>query len=274
MSAANIDETKMMYFQYNKKLHLPIFVKFEAENFEPEMASFLRAMKFDEISHKEFETLSGDGKIKNARVLNITEASVMVARQIAAVNESDKYGPESLVQKNGYSVYRYSNVAMMVFSLSSYEWRMGCFSDFGQVANEMAYRMIVNRFLSWSLAPFGLVGFWGTPVEEGVVVQRPIDTRGEAVFIDIAKARMITVEGEKRMKHSFSFIKLDLLLKDRSIVLKFEDLLGFLSVSCAYFGPQGLPTFVRQLIQTAARSYTGRIYPKDNYRPRQDARLD
>lgn len=273
MEANKVVEEKLMYFQYNKKLHLPIFVKFVADHFEPELASFLRSMKFEEINQKEFEAASSV-TVKNSRILNITEASVMVARQIAAVNDSDKFGPESLVQKNGYSVYRYSNAAMMVFSLSSHEWRMGCFSDFGHVANEMAYRIIINRFLSWSLAAHGIVGFWATPVEEGMVVQRAIDTKGEAVFVDIMKHRIITVEGEKRMKHSFSFIKLDVLLKDRSIVLKFEDLLGFLSVCCTYFGPQGLPTFVRQLIQTASRTYSGRTYPKENFRPRQDARLD
>lgn len=262
-------------FQYNKKLGFPIYIRFNAQHFDPDISGFLRSMRFEELGDKEYkEIFSKIEKVKNARVLTISEASVMVARQIGGLTDSDKYGPESLIQKNGYSVYRYSNVCMMVFSLAALEWRMGCFSDFGHIQEEQACRIVINRFLSWSLASHGVVGFWGTPVDDGVVVQRAFETKGEAIFFNVLQNKIYSIDGEKRMKHSFSFIKLDAILKDRSIQLKFEDTLSFLTINSTYFGAQGVPSFVRQMIQTLAKNYAGRIFPKENFKPRQEARLE
>ncbi len=266
---------KYVYFQFIKKLNLPIYVRFNASDFDPDITGFLRTMKFDELNEKDSKDAEHSIAHKaGARVLTVSEASVMVARQIAASRESDKWGPESLVQKQGYSVYRYRNVAMLVFSLGTSEWRMGCFSDFGHVDNEKAYRIIMNRFLSWSLVSHGIVGFWGTPVDEGAVIQRAIETRGEAVFFDVHNHRILSLEGEKKLKHNFCFIKLDNHIKNLSRDMKFEDLLSFLSVNCTYFGLQGLPAPARQLVQACAKYYLGKVFPKENFKPRQDARLE
>jgi hypothetical protein len=220
---SSVENEKFVYFQFNKKLNLPIYIRFIAQNFDPDITGFLRTMKFDELNEKESkDAVERIAKVPGARLLTASEASVMVSRQIAASQESDKWGAESLVQKQGYSVYRYRNVAMIVFSLGTTEWRMGCFSDFGHVDNELAYRIILNRFLSWSLISHGIVGFWGTPVEEGVVIQRSFETKGEVVYIDIKRNNLLSCEGEKKMKHNFTFIKLDNHIKNQSVDLKFE----------------------------------------------------
>ena len=162
---------------------------------------------------------------------------------------------------------------MLVHSMSSVEWHLGCFPDFGHVDFEAPCKQVINRFLSWALAPLGYVGVWGTPVEEGVVVQRAMESNCEAVFFNVAQRKILTVDGEKRLRFSFSFIKLDPSMKNRSMEMKFESLLSFLTINTTYFGPMGLPTNVRQLLQTLTRYSQGQVYPKENFQPRQEARL-
>jgi hypothetical protein len=265
---------KYMYFQFNKKLGLPVYARLHPTDFDPDIVSFLRVMRFDELTEKEGELVVQKlDETPNARLLTINEASLLVARQIASARESDKYGPESIVMKSGYNVYRYKNVAMIVHSVASPEWRMGCFPDFGNVDMEYQYRMVINRFLAWALAPLGIIGFWGTPVDEGVVIQRSFETRGEAVFFDVKERSFISQDGQKKMRYSFQIIKLDSNLANTSIELRFENLLSFLTVNTTYLGSLGLPTLVRQLIQTLCRVAQGQVYPKENFRPRQEAQI-
>lgn len=266
---------KYTYFQFGKNLDLPIFVRYRSAEFDPDIGGFLRTMKFEEISSKEAEEvekrLEEKAPTDKLRVLTMSEASLPVSRQIASARDSDKFGPESILDKKGYNVYRYKNVAMLVYSLASSEWHMGCFPDFGHVDTELQCRVIINRFLSWALVPHGIVGFWGTPVEEGVVIQRYGESRGEAVLFDIKNRKVLTMDGEKRMRYSFTFIKLDPTLRNRSIEMKFEDLLSFLSVNSTFFGSRGLPTSIRQLLQTLCRFSQGQIYPMENFQPRAEA---
>lgn len=266
---------KYNYFQFNKKLNLPVYVRFKSTDFDPDIVGFLRSMRFDELTEKEGEDIVEKiaDKDDGIKLLTISEASILVSRQIASARDSDRFGPESIVQKPGYNVYRYKNVAMVVYSLASTEWQMGCFPDFGHVDIELQCRIVMNRFLSWALAPLGFVGFWGTPVDEGIVVQRAIDTRGEAVFFNVRDRKIVTMDGEKRMRYSFSFIKLDPTISNRSLEMRFETLLSYLSVNTTYFGAQGLPISVRQLVQTLSRYSQGQLYPKENFQPRQEARL-
>jgi hypothetical protein len=265
---------KYTYFQFGKKLGLPIYVRYRSTEFDPDIGGFLRSMKFEELSAKEsddvakqLEQKTNDSKM---RVLTISEASLPVSRQIASAREGDKYGPESILEKKGYSVYRFKNIAMMVYSLASSEWHMGSFPDFGHVDMELQCRVVMNRFLSWALASHGIIGFWGTPVEGGVVVQRYGDSRGEAILFDIKNRMIMSMDGEKKMRYSFSFIKLDPTLRNRSLEMKFEDLLSFLTVNCTYFGSKGLPASIRQMIQTLCRFSQGHIYPTENFQPRNE----
>jgi len=265
---------KYTYFQFGKSLDLPIYVRYRSTEFDPDISGFLRTMKFEEVSGKDVasieEELERSAEGSKIRVLTMSEASLPVSRQIASAREGDKYGPESILEKKGYNVYRYKNLAMLVYSLASIEWHMGCFPDFGHVDMEMQCRVVMNRFLSWALADHGIIGFWGTPVEEGVVIQRYSESRGEAILFDINKRMVFSLDGQKRMRYSFTFIKLDPTLRNRSVEMRFEDLLSYLTVNSTFFGPTGLPPKIRQLIQTLCRFSQGQIYPKESFQPRNE----
>jgi hypothetical protein len=266
--------SKKTYFQYQKDLNLPIYLSADLGVFESSFGEFLSKMKFHKLTDKEEATALDEIKKNNhARILHITEASPLVAKQIQSTMESDRYGAESIIPKDGYRVYRHKDVGLMVYSFGAKEWQLGCYKDFGASQFSYAGRMVLNRFLSWALVPHGLVGFWGVSVDDGMVAQRPIDSRGEVVFIDVVGLRMISFEGVKKLRPHFKILRLDPTLKGRNIKMTSEELLSFLSAHCSYMDTSGLSVPVRQMIQALSKMTEGLLHPQESFRPRTDLSL-
>ncbi|PIK13897.1 MAG: hypothetical protein CES88_13000 [Halobacteriovorax sp. JY17] len=269
-----MEQSNYTYFQYFKGLGLPIYIRLNLSSFHSDFLDLLKKMKFDELSSAESEKMltDFDGE-KFGRILTINEASPGVMRQIGLYSESDKFGSESIHPKDSYNVYRYRGVALMVYGHSFKEWEMGCTEDLGTDGVELATKMILMRFLSWSLAPLGIIGFWGVPVDEGMVVQKPNEAGGEVVFIDVFKRWLYTQDGQKKMKNSFKLLKLDNSLKDRSIKMSPEQFISFLSAHCSYFSYGGMTIPTRQMIQSVCRTYEGLVYPTESFQPRTNLNL-
>jgi hypothetical protein len=266
--------SKKTYFQYQKDLNLPIYLSVDLTTFENSFSDFLTKMKFHKLGDKEEAAALVEIKKNNtARMLNISEATPMVAKQIQSTAESDRYGAESIIPKDGYRVYRYKDVGLMVYSFGVKEWQLGCYSDFGSSAVSFAAKMMINRFLSWALVPHGLVGLWGVTVDDGMVAQRPIDSKGEVVFIDVKGLRMISFDGIKKLRPHFKILRLDPTLKGRNIKMTSEELLSFLSAYCSYMDSSGLSVPVRQMIQALSKMTEGLVHPEESFRPRTDLSL-
>lgn len=266
--------SKKTYFQYQKDLALPIYISADLTTFENNLSDFLVKMKFFKLNEKEEATALSELKKNNhARILHITEASPIVTKQIQGNMESDRYGAESIIPKEGYRVYRHKDAGLMVYSFASKEWQLGCYKNFGSHQSIFAAKMIINRFLSWALVPHGIVGLWGVSVDEGMVAQKPIETQGEVVFIDVVGLRMITVDGVKKLRSHFKILRLDPTLKGRNIKMSSEELLGFLSANCSYLDSSGLSIPVRQMIQALSKMSEGLVHPQESFRPRTDLSL-
>jgi len=262
------------YFQYFKGMNLPVYIRLQTSHFNSEVVELLKSLKFDELSSTESETaMENFSQEKFGKLLTIKEASPGVMRQIGLYSESDKFGSESIHPKETYNIYRYRGVGLMIYGHSFKEWEMGCTDDFATSRFELASKIILMRFLSWSLAPLGIIGFWGVPVEEGIVVQKPIEASGEVVFIDVFKRWLYTQDGQKKMKSSFKVLKLDSSLKDRSIKMGPEQFLSFLSAHCSYFSYGAMTVPTRQMIQSLCRTYEGLIYPTESFQPRTNLNL-
>lgn len=266
--------SKFTYFQYLKDTALPIYLKIEQGNELVKLANMVSTYGFYSLS--ESETLEAEKVLATqfeARVLTITQASSGVERQVRQVAESDRFGPESLTPRKGYKVYRYKNVALMVYSIAAKEWTMGAVKEFANEANKDAWRMIFNRYLSWALAPLGYVGFFGVPVEEGCLVLKARESLGECVFIDVMKAKVLSLEGERVLGPKFNFIRLGTTLKGHAVKMTREDLFSYLCLSTSYFDYDGLPVPVRQMIQVLARTVGGVIESRETFSPRTDLSL-
>lgn len=264
-----VTEKTMKYFQYQKGHKLPVFIRFEGATFGSELSTVLGSMRFSETTEAEYN----DAVKQNtqSRLLDIQEASPGVARQIAYVASSDRYGAESIIPKDGYRVYRYKGVALIVYAFTANEWTMGCDSSFG--SDDQQCRIVLNRFLSWALAPHGLVGFWGVPVEEGIVVMNQRDSGGEAIFVDVRGRRTFSIDGSDRMKPRFRVIRLDNSLHNRNLKMNSSEMMAFLAASTSFIDAQGLSVAMRQLIQSLARDVEGLVHPRDSFKPRTDLSL-
>lgn len=266
--------SKKTYFQYQKDLNLPIYLAVDLTHFESSFGEFINAMKFSKLGDKEEATALAEIKKNNhARVLHLSEASPLVAKQIQSTMESDRYGNESIIPKDGYRVYRHKELGLMVYSFGVKEWQLGCYRDFGASSCAFGSRMMINRFLSWALVPHGIVGLWGVTVDDGMVAQRAIDSKGEVVFIDIKGLRMITFDGVKKMRPHFKVLRLDPTLKGRNIRMSSEELLSFLSAHCSYLDSSGLSVPVRQMIQALSKMTEGLVHPQESFRPRTNLSL-
>ena len=157
---------------------------------------------------------------------------------------------------------------LIVFSFKSRDWRMGFFPDFGSSSKDQVSRHILNRFLSWALAPLGMIGLWGVPVDDGLVCMRPGQSEGEAVFVDVYHRRIFSVDGIKRMGPRFKVLRLDSTLHGKNIRMSSEELLGLLLHHCAFFDVGGPSVPVRQMVQEMSRLFEGLYHPRESFRQR------
>lgn len=263
--------TEWTYFQFHKDHKLPIYIRFDHSEFNSDLIGFLKKMKFAEVPvadvKKVEESIDQNGKLK---VLTISLASNLVARQIEAVAQTDRYGLESIVAKEGYRVYRYKGNALLVYSLAADEWKLGCFSDFGNAHCFVESKIVINRFVSWAMSSIGMVGLWGVPVDEGIVVLSCNESQGEAVFIDLKNRKIFSQDGVEKFPARFKILRLDRTLKNRNIRMSPEELLSFLSTHTTYLDTSGLSVPVRQMLQSLSRVCDGLIHPKDSFQPRTD----
>jgi hypothetical protein len=265
---------KITYFQYFKGLDIPVYIKVDLSEYSGQLLPFLLEQKFSELPSSESDIIFSNGVVPDGvRVLSLSIAGHAVSKHIELMRPTDKYGLESIIPKTGYKVYRYSNVGMMVVSFSVNEWDLGCYQNFGEQENLVAYRSMVNRFLSWSLSSLGMVGFWGVPVDEGIVVLSQALSAGEVVFIDVIKDKILSIDGEKKLSNRFCVMRLSKTLRGRNVEMKQEELLSFLVQYCSYLDYQGLPIRVRQMIQLVAKKGYGLLHPYESFKPRTDLSL-
>lgn len=262
-------QEKITYFQYGSQLDYPIYLGVSLEEFDSSLTGFLTQCGFDLLTQ---ETSEGIEKrlaaSANGRLLKIDHAGMRASQQIMKTTESDRFGVESVVSKEGYRVYRYRGLALMVLSFGATHWSLGVTREFGTESSLSASRSIINRYLSWGLSPFGVAGFWGVNVDEGVVLMKQGDAQGEAVFFDLLKNRLLCRDGIKPFASDFKIIRLDSILKNRSARMGKEEMPGFLTVHSTYLSTEGLSHPIRQVIQTLSLEFEGHRFPKENFQPR------
>ncbi len=269
-----MEESDFKYFQYNKELNYPIYLRYSNQYFSPDLLAFLVGMQFSELGEKDKLKVEEDLERKaNARMLTLVPASSAVALQIHHAVESDRFGSESIALRDGYKVYRFKDIGLIVYSERASQWEMGCFENFGNEQDILAYRSVINRYLSWALVPYGVLGFWGVPIDEGIVILKPNEAQGEAIFIDVTKGRVISIDGVCFLPQPFKILRLDKSLRNRNIQMTREELLSFLSNRTTYFSMNGYPVPVRQILQTIGRLGQGFVHPKESFKPRTDLTL-
>ena len=262
-------------YQYHDQKGFPVFVAIEGYGEDESLVTLskiLDQMKFSELSPKEVEALPTrlDNEVQ-ARLLVLRPATSKVTQQIDSASKSDRFGYESVLPKTGYKVYRFKGMALMVYSYAANTWECGVTEAFGQGEEGIfAARTVINRFLSWALAPHGVIGLWGVPVKEGLVVLKQSESQGEVVFIDMNEKLLLSMDGKKGIPLRFRIMRLDNKLSGRNIRMTSDELLSFLSVHSSFLDPMGLSRPMRQLLQALSRLAEGLIHPRESFQSRDE----
>jgi hypothetical protein len=161
------EENKVTYFQYASELDIPVFLGVHLGDFESSLTGFLTQCGFTLLPQTDSEDLGVRLQEENARVLRLEMAGARVNSQLSKTVESDRFGEESLIPSDGYRVYRYRSLALMVLSYGAQEWKLGILPEFGADSHLMASRTIINRYLSGPWPHLGLLVFGECPSSKG-----------------------------------------------------------------------------------------------------------
>ncbi|MBL7663622.1 MAG: hypothetical protein JNM93_00700 [Bacteriovoracaceae bacterium] len=249
------------YFQFRKELGIPLFICIESPILAESMTQMIKEQGFEACKEDVLKNKFAPEKLK---VLKIVMANPLVAKQIGTVSDLDKYGEESLTPKPDYNVYRFKGVGLMVYSSSKPIWELGLI---GKVDKEKM-RVVLTRFLSFALASENIMGFWGATVDQGIVIMKQSDSKGEAVFIDIHNHKLFTIDGVKDLEHPFQIMKLDSSLANEMKQMKIEELASLLTHYCTYFSLSGLDYQFKKNILYLAQFAQGIYYPESSFLPR------
>ena len=269
---------QMRVFRLRKDLDYPVYLKVDLSGFEEGMKAFIFNSGFELMEGiSEDDILDLLGKASYSRILSITLASNSVMRHVDQAQESDLYGLESLVPREGYSVYRYKREGIIVYSSSASVWKLGCRSNFGEMSGEIkAYKIILNRFLSWALAPMGVVGFWGRYSNSELELLKQNDSDGELVFLDMYRNIGFNNKTFWTLGPEFRMVKRDSTglnsLKEGHVISQ-EEFISLLSMNCSFFDYKGLSLPIRQMIQRISKIHTCRISLAPEKLPRRDLSL-
>lgn len=252
-------------YQFRKELGYPVYLKFDPAELDSHFVNVISELGFEE---SDSDDASSTNSSEYAKVLQINLASSKIANRIGQYTFEDQFGPESVTPRMGYKLYRYKGVGLLIFSLTAANWELGVLDGFGSTGKEQETKVILNRYLSWALSLHNVVGFWGVPVDEGIVIMNQGEALAECVFLDTINQRLISVEGIRRFSHPFQILRLDKTLKGKNLGMSREELIGFLTNRTSYFDYNGVSTPVKQQIRAVASVGSGIVYPYENYKPR------
>ena len=249
------------WFVFSKDLGFPVYIRCNSDEFLPGFISTLNSMQFTELPEEGVdEAKRRVGQDENARVLEIRLANSAIAQQIRSTVPNDAYGLESIVPRDGYRVYRYKGSAIVLYSFGVSEWVAGCFADIGSDENKTACRCILNRYLSWALAPMGVVGFWGRKNRDGIEVLRQRESLAEAIFIDIRNGRLVTSGGVEAIRSDCRIVRYDTMASTSQVRMDKIQLVSFLVQYTSYLDYAGLSIPLRQAVQEIAQRIEGIVY--------------
>ena len=246
------------YFQFCPEADIPVYigVKMTFSRFEQNLTEFLTKNNFAQIQEKSKELQK-----PYARLLWISQASKAPLCQIINSKTLDPGRQEDIIPASGYHLYRYKNLALMIYSRGSKEWRLAGMQSFGDQDELTASRIVLAHFLSQALAPFSIIGFWGVPVDKGIVIVKKEESQGKMVFIHPDKNLLIANNTTFSTQERFRIIRFDTFSKKKQSIMKKEELFGQLLHHCIWIGDNTKP--IHASVKKLVLSSTGIIHSKE-----------
>jgi hypothetical protein len=250
----------VQYYQFHATHNYPVFIRFESAALEGKLTKMINTLGFTKVEEAQLKKIPVQ-KL-STKVLTINEATHKLAAQIKTSDTLDKFGHESLSFRGDYQVYLYRHVGLMVFSMATSMWEVGLCGEFNNAEDFSPIKVIINRFLAWSLSTHGVLSYWGTAHDDGFTVMKQAHSFGDAVYVDMEKNLILFGEKATTTKGSLKISRIDRGVQTVRAMNK-EELISFLMTQTTYFSYTGIPTQMKKMIMKLADISVGEILSSD-----------
>ena len=258
-------KTFTQYFKWQPKLGYELYLKLENEEMVNHLEPAMKTIGFEKIEEKDVKS-SKVYSPKESTIVTIKKASHKLNSKICLSNGLfDSFAEESVYSQGLYSIYRFKGAGLLIFAENKFEWELAL--KYNSLDLD-TFRVMLTRLVSFALAPQGVVGFWGVPVDEGVVIRRAFETKFESVFIDLKREVMVTYDGIKDIECGLQVLRLDHALDRDPIRMRNEELLSFFSSHHTYLSYMGQHPVIKQTLISLVKASEGFVYPEKRFKPR------
>jgi hypothetical protein len=255
-------QEKISYYRFWSPLNLPIFIKLGSEEYKEKFRPVLEQCYFSEIKEEEFKKLTSVNN-RNLRVLIIENLKKGLEQRLLELSYSGRIGKESITPYRDYYLYRYQRQALLMYSFRHTEWRLGI-SDL-LFTDPFGMRLVINRFLGWSLSPCSCVGLWGELIDNKILVSGAIESQARSVIIHVEDGLYTSnnlASGKvEKVSDFFHIVHVEPQLREERRMNR-DELYGFIMARCTFFHGQRLDLPMRQLIYNLARVSIGLRTPQ------------
>ncbi len=220
-----------------------------------------------------FQNESKDEDRFNGRTIKVLFTDVSSIRKLSASSAiplQNQTG-ELVYRKLGHSVYVYRDFAAVIYSSQAKEWK--CYLNgnpqlWNNIEMNILFKMVVGRILSLIFEKTSIVGFFGVPVEEGVVVMNAKEAKGEFVFFDVQNKKIITQDGVKSFDFPNKILRLETTHSNYEKKMRPEELYSFLMARTALLSLGVNNLYQVNAIKKLTKLSEGVIFPEKSFKPR------
>lgn len=255
-----MNNIKWTYYQFKKKHQYPVYVRLHPEIELSKLTQVLSEVGFELLSESEVRGIN----LQKAgmKLLTVQEATGKVLNQLQTSDTLDQYGLENLSIHSGVTVYTHRKVALMMTPSGKPLWDMALVTSTHTNEQLVGMRVVMTRYLALALAPFGVISYWGTSKDDGVIIMKQNQSSGESVFIDHKKKLIFSFHGETQFQHGLHIHRLDQNKKVGSALSR-EELMSFLSVSTCLMSFTGLSPEMKKSIVDLCLNSSASYYWQD-----------
>lgn len=222
VSGGNMNE-QFWYFNANERF--PVRFLLESEEEQDRLSPLFKDMGFEK-SDKQDDQYKG-------RTIKILFTDVGNIRKLyggTSIPLQDS-GAEVVYKKLAHSVYVYKDFSTLIYSSQAREWN--CYFNgneqlWANIELNVLFKIVIGRILSLVFEKTSIVGFYGVPVKEGVVIMNAKEAKGEFVFFDVNNKVIYTQDGTKKFDLSNKILRLEASNSSYEKKMRKEELYSFL----------------------------------------------
>ncbi len=255
------DLKNFKYFQFVIKNKIIFLLKVDEKLVVPTIEDVLSNLSFTELNTESLAKILENKDKNKIKIIALEKASSLTADQINKGLTNDRWGTESIIINNGYHTYKNLKVCLAVYGNQFPIWKIGLLTS----EDHLQIKTTLIRLISFALAPLGIIGFWSSLIDDGIVILRKEEAKGMACFIDVRSDLLYTNGKILDLLQVKNIVRLDRTLQRKSMPMPREKLISFLHEYTTYIDPYGLHPILKRTINELSLKVNGTIYPTKSF---------